>query len=302
MSDTNLHCKHRQLIKCEKETTDFCKKCGCFLIVRYSKHYKEIESFSVLPGKIVSALDIRPYDTFDQIFKQIEANDLRKFLVKIPEDYIQVRKSLIELLNDYIIENNFGTRSYFLGIYMLDYIFLKHSKTEALTKLKQDLLVLGVFLVAVKFIEDDAYPPTLDSFSNKMNPTLLYSLSEVRKYEFIAIKLLDFKLDIHTSYYITETILSHGIVFTYELNKMGITDSKSVKDKIKKVYRLALDINKMFAEDIESLNFTPLEIAATSIIMAKELMKFETTWNKELEYLYKIESDKLIACYSTIVK
>lgn len=302
MSDTNIHCKHKQLIKNEKESIDFCKRCGCFLIIKQSKAQKEVEAFSVLYRKLITSLDISPYDTFTKVFKQCESADLSKFYSKLPEDYFQTRKSLVDLLKEYIVEHNFGTRSYFLGIYILDYIFCKYSYPDLVSKLKPDMLVLGVFLVAVKFIDDDAYPPTLDSFTNKKNPGLLYSLSEVRKYECIVVKLMEFKLDIFTSYYLTETILSHGVVFTSELSSMGITESRAMKDKIKKVNRLALDINKMFIEDIESMRFSSLQIAATSIMMAKELLKFETSWNLELKHLYRIDGDSLNSCYNSILR
>lgn len=302
MSDTNINCKHKQLIKSEKESIDFCKKCGCFLIIKYSKSLKEVESFAVLYKKLMNALDISPYDSFSKIVKQNENSDLSKFYSKIPEEYFQIRKSMTDLLKDYVVEHNFGTRSFFLGVYILDYIFCKHSYADKLAQLKTDMLVLGVFLVAVKFIDDDAYPPTLDSFTNKKNPSLLYSLSEVRKYECIVVNLMDFKLDIFTSYYLTETMLSHGVVFTNELNSMGIIESRSIKDKIKKINRLALDINKMFIEDIESLKFSSLQIAATSIMMAKELLKFQTSWNPELRHLYKIEDQSLNFCYNSILR
>jgi hypothetical protein len=116
------------------------------------------------------------------------------------------------------------------------------------------------------------------------------------------VKLMDFKLDIFTSYYLTETILSHGVVFSSEFNSMGITESRAIKDKIKKVNRLALDINKMFIEDIECMRFSSLQIAATSIMMAKELLKFETSWNTELKHLYRIDGDSLNSCYNSILR
>ena len=80
-----------------------------------------------------------------------------------------------------------------------------------------DLLILGIFLVAVKFLDDDAYPPSLDSFPSKKSPTIYYSMSEVRKYEYMVAYLIDFKLDVFTPYYLTETILSHGVVFISDL-------------------------------------------------------------------------------------
>lgn len=302
MSDMNIHCKHKQIVRNEKEKIDFCRKCGCFIVIKYSAKHKEVESYSILPRKMITSLDISPYDTIQNVIKQAKEAELSKFYSKLPEEYFSIRKSLIELLKDYIVEYSFSTRSFFLGIYILDYIYCKYSFPDVVSKLKTDLLVLGVFLVAVKFIDDDAYPPALDTFANKKNPSIFYSLNEVRRYEFMVAKFINWKLDIFTSYYLTETILSHGVIFTYEIEKLGITSSKIIKDTIKKLYRLALDINKMFAEDINSIKFNSLEIAATCIMMSKELLKFETQWNPELQHFLQIDPESLNICYNSILK
>lgn len=302
MLDTNINCKHRQVIKKDQGKIDFCKRCGCFLIIKYSQKQKEVESYSLIPKKMITSLDINPHDLIAEVSKKIKEESLAKYYPKLPEDYIKNRKSLISMLKDYIIEHSFCNRSYFLGIYILDSIFSKHSYSDVVSKFKEDYLVLGVFLIAVKFIADDAYPPELDSYQSKKNPSILYSLSEVRKYEFMVLKLMEFKLDYFTSYYLTETILSHGVVFTHEIQKMNITDAKVIKEKLKKLYRLALDINKMFVEDADILKFNALEVAATCITMAKELHKFEIPWNPELEHLYKIDSKSLATCYNAILK
>lgn len=301
MTDTNINCRHKQLIKKDKEKVDFCKKCGCFLIIKYSK-VKEVESFAILPKKMITSLDIPPPETIKRIKTHLEKSCLSKHYKSLPPEYLQIRKALIDLLKEYIVEYNFSTRSYFLGIFILDYIHMRYPYKDYISKMKLDLLVLGVFLIAVKFIDDDAYPPTLDSFPSKKNPSMYYSLNEVRKYEFMVASLMEFQLDHYTSYYLTETILSHGVVFTNELLEMNIKDSKSIKDKLKKLYRLALDINKMFVEDPLSLQFSNLEIAATSVVMAKELLKFDNPWNFELEELYGVKLNDLTPCYNSILK
>ena len=303
MNDTNINCRHKQLIRDNTIEINFCKNCGCFLILKYgSSQQKEVESFSVIPNKMITPLDVSPFETFTYIHRNLKKANLDKDYEKLPKEYLNIRKILINLLKDYIIEYNFSTRSYFLGIYILDFIHCKYDFKKYIEKLKLDLLVLGVFLVAVKFIDDDAYPPCLDSFPNKKNPTIYYSLNEVRKYEVIVATLMEFQLDHYTSYYLTETILNHGIVFTSELQQMDIKDGRSIKNKLKKLYRLSLDINKMFVEDPQSIKFCNLTIAATSVVMAKELLKFDKTWNKELELLYKIKHENLTSCYNSILK
>ena len=111
MTDTNINCRHKQLIKKENEKIDFCKKCGCFLIIKYSK-VKEVESFAILPKKMITSLDIPPTDTVKSIKRHLESSSLQNFK-DIPVEYLSVRKSLIDMLKEYIVEYNFSTRSYF---------------------------------------------------------------------------------------------------------------------------------------------------------------------------------------------
>ena len=302
MSDMNVNCKHKQVIKNPNEKIDFCRKCGCFLVIKYHEKSKEVEAYSILHRKMITSLDISPYETVNNIRLSVNSYNLSKNYDSLPKEYHTLRKTLLDYLKDYIVEYNFSSRSYFLGAFCLDYIFSKYSYDDMLIKLKPDLLALGVFLIAIKFIDDDAYPPTLETFTNKTNPSIFYPLNEVRRYEFTVAKLMDFKLDFFTSYYLTETILSHGVVFTYEIQKMGLNDAKSIKEMIKKLNRLALDINKMFIDDINSMKYSTLEIAATSILMTKELLKFETSWNEELSALYGVKSDDLNNCYNSILK
>ena len=224
MTDTNINCKHKELNKLKFNTTNtdvtktnFCKKCGCILIINYTEKAKTVESFSLIPKKLITSLDINPYETFERINLHLLSSSLASKAEALPKEYLKVRHNLIELLKEYILEYNFSTRSYFLGIYIMDYIFSSHPYLEFTEKLKLDYFVLGVFLVAVKFIDDDAYPPSLDSFPNKKNPSLFYPLNEVRKYELMIGVLMQFQLDHYTSYYLTETILAHGCVFTHEL-------------------------------------------------------------------------------------
>lgn len=300
-SSTNINCRHRQLINKESKTIDFCKKCSCFLSIKYGKQ-KEVVSFSIVPKRMITPSETSPYESILKLIKESQNSNLSCYFKSIPNDYLQMRKHLITYLKDYIVLYKYSSRSYFLAVHIMDSIYCKHPYDEFICKLKPDVLTLAIFLVSVKFIDDDAYPPSFDSFPSKKNPTIYYSLNELRRYELIVLKLMDYKLDICTTYYITETILTHGVIFSHELNQMGLTDSKSVKETVKKLYRLALDINKMFIESVESLKYSPLEIAVTSIIMAKELTSFSETWNPELAELYQIRSVDTLGCYSSILR
>lgn len=297
---TNISCKHRQLVKSIVNTErDFCRKCGCILVIKNGK-YKEVESFSILLRKFISPLETFPQDTIRLMKAELEKSSLSKYFSKIPESYVEKRKELIEMLKDYFFEYKFSSRGYFLGVYLLDFIFIASSYPTS--ELKTDILVLAVFLVSIKYIEDNVCPPILSSFPNKKNMNLLYPVNEVRKYEVIVMQLADYKLNVFTSIYLTEAILSQGVTFSHEFKRMNIVDSKGIKDKLKKLNRLAIDINKMFIENIDSIQFNALEIALTSINLSKELMKFDEQLGKELESLYGVDTINLASCYDAIIQ
>lgn len=301
MGDTNIKCEHKPFLN-KDESIDFCGRCGCILVVKQVNSLKEIESFSVHHKKVIFPPEVSPQNTFAIFYNYIESAFQHDRFSKLSEEYFDLRKTLIELLKDYIIKYQYSVRSLYLGVHMLDTIFSSYPFSDLHCNLNSEKLVLGVFLVAVKFLEDDAYPPNLNLYVNKQNPSILYPLNEVRRYESLVLQLMNYNLRAFTSHYILETLLSHGIIFTHELNRMGTTNEDSMAEILTNVSKLSQSLNLKFLEDKDSLKFTPIQIALSCIAAAKELLKFATKSSPEMEKLCKIDSDSVVECKKSILR
>lgn len=305
MSYTNLNCEHTQLFK---TNIDFCKNCSCILIVQN----ETILDHSLIDKQHINKIDYSPIDSFKIIFNS--QKDFSKIMnsSNLSEEYSNRRPYLINLLREYYVEYKYSDKCFFLGIYLLDLLMCSvemgstfdlvgFTKDDFEKTIKYDLVVLSVFVLSIKFLEDDSYSPLLDSFVNKKNPSILYSLTEVRKYETFVLRLLRYKLDYYTSYFITETILTHGVIFNEEMTEMGISNGKRIKEIVKDIWKLAVDLNMSFVYSNDFLLFSPFEIATTSIRIAKESKKFKKPiFSNDFSYLYRVE--EYSECYNSMMK
>lgn len=127
-----------------------------------------------------------------------------------------------------------------------------------------------------------------------------YEMNEVRKYEDYVMKFLSFKLNFITSFNIIEFILSNGVVFN---NEFHYEENPSViKDRVKKVNKLAFQLLITFVEDSNYINYNHIEVAFSCVVFAKELMKFKDVFPAELEKIYNLKMGNFVKCYQYITR
>lgn len=122
-----------------------------------------------------------------------------------------------------------------------------------------------------------------------------YEMNEVRKYEDYVLKFLSFKINFFTTYSILEFIMSNGIIFSHEFSS---EESMFVmKEKVKKVSKLAFQVLLNFVEDCAYINYNHIEVAFSCAVFAKELMKFKDVFPNELEKVYNLKMGNFVRCY-----
>ena len=125
-----------------------------------------------------------------------------------------------------------------------------------------------------------------------------YEMNEVRKYEDYVLKFLSFKLNYFTTLNVLELILSIGVVFNHEFNHDDSTFI--IKEKVKKVNKLAFQILLNFIEDHNYVNFNHIDIAFACAIFAKEILKFKDLFPYELEKIYNLKLGNFYKCFQYI--
>ena len=132
------------------------------------------------------------------------------------------------------------------------------------------------------------------------NKNYFYDCVELRRYEDLVVKFLNYQLNYLTPFSVLEVLLKNGIVFNYELN-LGLPINFN-KEIIKNTNQLCFKLLSIFVENVLYVGFNHIDIAFSCVIIAKEIMKFKHPFNSELEELYSIKVGNFLKCYNQITK
>jgi hypothetical protein len=116
-----------------------------------------------------------------------------------------------------------------------------------------------------------------------------YSLTELKNYELMCLRLLNYNLDRSTCFDFLDLFLKNGIVFEGEI---------SLK-KLEKLYHYNSKILNNFIFDQRYFDFNPLQIACAIVRLSREVYKMEG-WSELYEKIYRIRSEDFMNCYFVI--
>jgi hypothetical protein len=134
-------------------------------------------------------------------------------------------------------------------------------------------LQVFIYLLLVKFIENSPCIPVYTEFKNPKKE--FYSKEEITFNETECVKLLDYRLSITSAYDILQFFLFHeNRINSIKFNNGNFISQKDLEQFNYKVYKI-LDF---FNEDIRSLDFSPWEVALSSLLLASKFI------NKRFEY------------------
>lgn len=114
-------------------------------------------------------------------------------------------------------------------------------------------------------------------------------MTDLKNYELICLRYLDYNLDQYTAYNFLELFLKNGIVFEGEI---------SMK-QLEKLYSYNLKIINNFIKDQRYFDFNPLQIACAIVRLSREVHHLEG-WPNIYERIYKIRGEDFMNCYFVI--
>lgn len=119
-----------------------------------------------------------------------------------------------------------------------------------------------------------------------------YPKEEIIKYEQICLNLLQFNLNILSSYDILKFFLVNGLI------------ANTNPTLIDKFYDLSFEILNRFNDDVRSLDFSTYHIAMASLILSSEMISYQFTKSvKEvLLNVYNIKANDFSNAYFVIKK
>lgn len=123
--------------------------------------------------------------------------------------FLSKRNEMIKLLNKIIHKLRLRSQTFYLAIFYLDLLM------DITNEIRVEILTISSLLLAAKFDENDTSVPNLPYFKGLME-NYFVSLEDVRKFEVVCLRLLEYKLDYITPYHFINIFLSNGIIFSDE--------------------------------------------------------------------------------------
>ena len=147
MADFENECTHKKLCK-TKESYTFCADCGVLALL-----VSENNIFAMKPTnrliKVEFGSNMDSYNMMkDRALALTEDQNTKNLKLS---NYLPIRKTMIEFLNQLIKKHKFTNETFHLTIHYLDTIFKSYEEFKNISDAKLDLHVVGCFLLAGKY-------------------------------------------------------------------------------------------------------------------------------------------------------
>jgi hypothetical protein len=204
------------------------------------------------------------------------------------KEYLNKRNKIVEILKN--ISTNFNLRDcvYFLALQFADMILTSHPFFNYKIAAFSSFLLSSKFNLNLgKFYENDPELPKLKNIYlhlKKSNCEI-----DMKKSEIICLQLLSYKLNVTTAYDILELLFKIGICFNDEVESFDFDY----------LYCYSLSILKDFSSDPRYLDFMPIEIACSIVLLMRKKIGLRECW-KRFEEIYNVRKEDFMNCYLVI--
>ena len=252
-----------------------------------------------------------------EIITQMKLNIFQNYSLSknslINLDYLLYRPSIFSLIHKISNRIGFKSQTYFLSIYYLDILHIKHQKIDINLK----LLSLACLTLSAKYVENDKNVPNLPFFVAIFNSLVEYnniiSIEELIYAEVLACKLLEYKLNYYTIYDFDSFFFGHGIIKIEQLKDLNSNNnfndinsdinenSLYIRKILEKIYRKSrFYLDKIVYNGNICLKYSSLIIAVA--IMKQSVEDILIGENETKENEIKEIKEKASKCFKEIMK
>ena len=206
--------------------------------------------------------------------KQKKKRRLTKLLIdeEIFEKYSRIRNRVLIYIHNLCTKMEYNDSSFYFSLYLLD-TYLSRIISDDISDRELFLVVLGLFLISSKYIEDDIFEPELQIFCN-IEKSILLTINEIRESEVQCLTLINHNMYIYSVYDWITTLLNNGIVFKEE-----VTD----KNEVEEIYAYTQKLLTNLTSKIFFCKYSSIQIAFSIIQLSREKYL-----NKDLKLSKKI--------------
>ena len=264
-----IHCHSNALFQIFN-SLNYCMICSSFILSNTSSNDSQLKT--IKPNNYCNNTEITPCP----LWSLEEKNNLNNFVNK--KDYLKQRQPLIRNLKYICSYFSLSFKTYFLSIEYLDRISSKISYFNPNSLFKISLLCL---ILAVKINEAPKMLEVQKGLKNDLSKNYLVD-------EIYVLKLLNYDLNVYTSYDMLIDILNFGFIFEGE------------EPDYKKMNYFYYNLEKIlyfFSEINSYIDLTPKQIAVSIVAFTRELLDL-TPFNESIKDIFLINQKNVHFYYS----
>ena len=295
----------------------YCQKCGCILlkdneekdIIYYTLKTKQKRlPYDLSPITIIKNMKKNTEENYPFIYEEYNINIadgcIKEKLHQSINIYMKHRKMLLLKLQKLVKTFDYCDLVFYQCLYFLD-TYLSHNMTEDIGEKTLLYYLIGFFLCALKFRENDIFEPSLDAFYD-LSKGIYLSIEKISYYEVLCLKEMNYNVFSYSAYDWVSQLIANGVIFNCEINK----DNEIILIKGHR-HSLINTINKYVIKLLLNLTaksiffkYAPMYMAFSLIQIAREkyldkkLIKNQLFIN--LVNIYGVNYDDYQKCYEDI--
>ena len=274
--------KHKFIKHCHSNTLFqflnsiyYCMICSSFIISNSTSH--EVQIKAIKPNSFNQITEIASCP----LWSSEEINEINSFINK--REYLKQRSSIIKYIKDIYIHFSLSLKTYFLSVAYIDKICTNISSFNINYLLHVSILCI---ILASKFNEN----------AEKALEVQTVLKSQISKNyladEIYVLKLLNYDLNIHTSYDLLQDILKYGFIFEGENFNYR---------KLNSIYSIPVKTLYIFSEINSYIDMSAKQSVLMVIGFARELFGL-IPFNDNIKKIFSINNEKVYYSGIKIIK
>ncbi len=243
-----------------------------------SNHYsiKPINTFSLKPISLIIPQDIDVKVILKNMMEKTKTKNDKYYIYKKLSQSEQIkRKTIIESMKKFLIENRIKCFILYSSIFIFDILISKNQNND----FSYDEIGIGALILSVKF--NNEYNNII--YQNKK--TLYfnyneYSFSEIAEIEISCLQILEYKLDFYHPIHFMEFLLLNGIIFNTD--KINTEESYKVYSSALNILEYIMILNNKY------LKFHPFFISCSIVSLCRDNSNLEI-WPYILSHVFNIQ-------------
>lgn len=253
----------------------YCMICSAFIISNSTSH--EVQIKTIKPNNFNQITEIAPCP----LWSSEKKNEINSFINK--REYLNQRPSIIKYIKNIYTQFSLSLKTYFLSVAYLDKICSKISSFNINYLLHVCILCI---ILASKFNENPEKALEVQTvLKSKIAKNYLAD-------EIYVLKLLNYELNIHTSYDLLQDILKYGFIFEGENFNYR---------KVNSIYSIPVKTLYIFSEMNSFIDMSAKQSVLVVIGFARELFGL-VPFNDNIKKLFSIKNEKYYNSGVKIIK